>query len=278
MPFTHGALFTAVKYLTYSLLMLNVYLFLQEEMGSLEHTFRNGVSVRQFVQVFAATIDTAAWVVLLLLFELETSILDDERIRGAVKRSIHGVRLLCGVAIVYAFIGYVDEMLALYQSTPMAPAWDACAELAADWSVLETLDEYTPLSAGNCAQFAAGAVRLDGFSIVAAPEVLNAVRWLAWTDVINAGAWILVVVVLEIEVRLQLRRKLTDAIVHGARYLKYALYATLFVCAAYWGVEGDFLDFWDASLWLFAFIFIELNVFDWQQETRGETAGERATA
>ena len=69
------------------------------------------------------------------------------------------------------------------------------------------------------------------------------------------------------DLRLQLRRRLTDAMVHGARYLKYALYATLFVCAAYWGVEGDFLDFWDAALWLFAFIFIELNVFEWQHET-----------
>jgi hypothetical protein len=48
----------------------------------------------------------------------------------------------------------------------------------------------------------------------------------------------------------------------------------LFVAAAYWGFAGDFLDFWDAALWLFAFIFIELNVFEWQSETsqRPETA------
>jgi hypothetical protein len=38
------------------------------------------------------------------------------------------------------------------------------------------------------------------------------VRWLAWTDVINAAAWILVVVVLEVEVRLQLRGSLTDTV------------------------------------------------------------------
>lgn len=262
--------FTAVKYLTYSLLMVNVFLFLQEETLSLEHTFVNGMSLSQFVQVFAATIDTTAWVVLLLLFELETSVLEDDRIRGAVKYTLHGVRGLCYVAIVYAFAGYCAELMTLYQTSPMPASWSPCGELSANWSVIQTIDEYLPLSAANCAELASGAQRLDGFQIVANEETLAAVRWLAWTDVVNAADWILVVIVLEIEVRLQLRRELTHGMVRGTRYLKYVLYATLFVCAAYWGVAGDFLDFWDACLWLFAFIFIELNVFDWQRETSAE--------
>lgn len=44
------------------------------------------------------------------------------------------------------------------------------------------------------------------------------------------------------------------------------LYATLFVAAVYWGFEGDFLDFRDAFLWLVAFIFIEMNVIQWNEE------------
>jgi hypothetical protein len=66
------------------------------------------------VQVFAATIDTAAWVVLLLLFELETYVLDDRRIRGGIKLALHGVRGVCFIAIVYAFTGYCAELLTLY--------------------------------------------------------------------------------------------------------------------------------------------------------------------
>ena len=41
-------------------------------------------------------------------------------------------------------------------------------------------------------------------------------------------------------------------------------------CAAYWGFEGTFLDFWDAFLWLVAFIFIELNIFQWHEEAEDE--------
>jgi hypothetical protein len=97
---------------------------------------------------------------------------------------------------------------------------------------------------------------------------------LAWVDVINSADWILVCVVLEIEVRLQLRGNLSDQIMNVTKFAKFALYGVLFAAAAYWGYAGSFLDFWDAALWLFAFIFIELNVFEWQQETSQETAEE----
>jgi hypothetical protein len=259
-------LFTAVKYATYLALCLNVYLFLREELASLEHTFTAGLAPGEIIQVFAATIDTAAWVVLLLLFELETWVLDDEQIRGWTRRLLHGVRLLCGAAIVYAFTGYVAE-LATLQDARLLPGFDPCTRLGEGWSVLVKLDSYVPLAAANCAALGSAPLQLGDFQILAAPEILRDARWLAWTDVINAGTWILVVAVLEVEVRLQLRGRLSDHIMNINKAVKLLLYAVLFLAAAYWGYAGDFLDFWDAFLWLFAFIFIELNVFDWQQET-----------
>ena len=49
--------------------------------------------------------------------------------------------------------------------------------------------------------------------------------------------------------------------------LKILLYVVLFAAAVYWGFEGEFLDFWDAILWLFAFFVIERNVASWREET-----------
>ena len=259
-------LFTAVKYTVYLLLCFNVYLFLQEELLALDYTFVDGIEPGQLIQVFSATIDTAAWVVLLLLFELETSVLDDSRIHGVVKWSIHGIRALCSIAIVYAFTGYYAELVTLYNVTPM-PGGDLCALLDQGYSLLLDLDEYEPLNAVNCAAVGADAFRFDDFAIAADAEVLQSARWLAWTDVINAAAWILVVIVLEIEVRLQLGGKLSDNVMQVNKLVKFGVYGILFAAAAYWGYAGDFLDFWDAALWLFAFIFIELNVFEWQYET-----------
>jgi hypothetical protein len=144
---------------------------------------------------------------------------------------------------------------------------DACSLVGGEYSLLLDLDEYAPVDATNCLAMGSEVYRLQGFDIIADSQVLDSARWLAWTDVINSGNWILVCLLLEFEVRLQLRGVLSDQIMQVTKYIKFVLYGILFAAAAYWGVAGDFLDFWDAALWLFAFIFIELNVFEWQTET-----------
>ena len=53
---------------------------------------------------------------------------------------------------------------------------------------------------------------------------------------------------------------------------KVVLYSLLLVAAVYWGLKGDFVDFWDAFLWLVAFAFIELNIFEWRREESAESA------
>lgn len=268
---TRYRLFKAAKYVVYLLLSFNVYLFLQEELLALSFTFADGIEPGQLIQAFSATIDTAAWVILLLMFELETSVLDDRKIRGPIKWGLHGLRGFCYIALTYAFTGYYQELVTLYQVAPLSVA-DACSLLPLDYSVLVDLDEYVPLDVANCAALNGPVFTLAGFNILADAETLQLAQLLAWVDLINAADWILVVIVLEVEVRLQLRGNLSDRIMAATKIVKIILYSILFLCAAYWGYAGDLLDFWDACLWLFAFIFIELNVFEWQQETDQELA------
>ena len=80
-----------------------------------------------------------------MLFELETSVLPDEKIVGRVKWALHGIRAICYVFIVYAFYGYLTELFSLYQ-VELIGVSDACALLGADWSLL--LRIVTTLSAG----------------------------------------------------------------------------------------------------------------------------------
>ena len=268
---TRFRIFTAAKYIVYALLSLNVYLFLQEELLALTYTFADGIQPGQLIQAFSATIDTAAWVILLLMFELETSVLDDNKLRGGLKWVLHGLRGLCYLALGYAFTGYYDELVTLYQVTPLAVT-DACTLVESGYSLLMDLDEYLPLDSGNCVAVGSQLYTIADFGILADGETLRAAQWLAWVDVINAADWILVVIVLEVEVRLQLRGDLSERVMDATKIIKFLLYAVLFACATYWGFAGDFLDFWDAALWLFAFIFIELNVFEWQHATDPELA------
>jgi hypothetical protein len=265
--------FTGVKYITYALLSFNVYLFLQEELLALEFTFAGGIEPGQIIQSFAATIDTGAWVILLLLFELETSVFDDSKLHGGLKWLMHGLRGICYIAVGYAFSGYYAELVTLYNVEALAGV-DACSLLGQDFSILVDLDDYLPLAANNCAAMGPELIRLVGFEIIADVETLQLAQYLAWVDILNSAAWIGVVIVLEIEVRLQLKGGLSHGIMEVNKFVKLALYAMLFLAAIYWGYAGDFLDFWDACLWLFAFIFIELNVFEWQHESNQANSGE----
>jgi len=262
--------FQWMKYAVYGLLMINTGLFLQEELTSFDYLFADGISTELLIQAFSATIDTAAWVILLLMFELETCVLPDEVIRGRVKWGLHGLRIFCYLFIGYACYGYIAEMLYYYGGNvqPLSAAV-ACA-LGEGWSILVKLDEFQPLTAENCGLLQGALWQVGDGQVVADADTLRATRWLAWTDVINSATWILVVLVLEIDVRLQLRGAYTGTLLFASKASKLVLYSILFAAAVYWGFEGDFLDFWDAFLWLFAFFFIEQNLFAWQAETEAE--------
>ncbi|MGB5489266.1 MAG: hypothetical protein WBM76_00425, partial [Woeseiaceae bacterium] len=224
------------------------------------------------IEAFSATIDTAAWVVLLLMFELETYVLDDRHFTKAVTWSLHALRALCYAFIVYAFYGYIQNLAFLYETTTLAGVTDVCALLPAEWSWAVTLDEYAAVTAANCATFSDAAVlyQFNGMSALVDAEGLKEIRYLAWVDVINAAVWLLVVLVLEIDVRLQESNRLEGFALKSSNAAKVVLYGLLLLAAIYWGFRGDFVDFWDAFLWLVAFVFIELNVFEWRQEDKAE--------
>jgi hypothetical protein len=262
--------FTVVKYAIYLLLAANIPLFLNEEWIAAIHTLAERPDARGIVSSFAQTIDTAAWVVLLLLFELETFVIPDARLKGRLRWLLHGVRATCYLFIVYAFYGYISLSLDLYAAT-LLPGADPCSLVASGAALMLESGDYVSLTGDNCAALSRGDPlwRLTAASnvIVAGSAALYAARLLAWTDVINAGTWLLIVLLLEFDVRLQLRGLFRGWTLRISELSKGLLYSVLLACAIYWGYAGSFLDFWDAFLWLLAFVLIELNVIEWQAET-----------
>ena len=75
-------LFRIFKYTIYCLISLNIYLFFQEDFLASQETFGDSVGWGNLAEAFSATVDTAAWVVLLLLFELETAVIPDALLEG----------------------------------------------------------------------------------------------------------------------------------------------------------------------------------------------------
>ncbi|WNC68869.1 hypothetical protein RI845_01645 [Thalassotalea nanhaiensis] len=263
--------YQAFKYLIYLLLAYNLVLFYQEESLASEVTFAAGFSLANIVEAFSATVDTAAWVLLLLLFELETYTIEDEQITGWTKRAMHGFRVFCYFFIVYALYGYIVK-LGLTFNFSTSDITDLCS-INGDWKYMETLNEYVQISKQNCADYALtnGHFLTHGkFNVISNADDLFMTQALAWVDVINATAWLVVVMMLEYDVRVQLGQYSSLFWEKYSRVMKGSVYLVLFVASVYWGFEGNFVDFWDSFLWLVAFFLIELNIFEWQADIAEE--------
>jgi hypothetical protein len=259
-------LFTVFKYTIYLLLAYNILLWFQEDLAASAETFGDTVSWRNVVEAFSATIDTAAWVVLLLLFELETAVIPDEKLKGGLKWLFMAIRVIAYVLIVYSFWGYCVKYGLVTNNVPFSIA-DVCSLAGTEWNYIYLLDEYPPIDLAACTAMQGKELfQIAGTEIIATSEQLEDAIRLALIDILNAGTWLVIVVLLEVEVWLQIKELLTDRMLLIGKYIKGFFYALLFFCAIYWGFEGDFLDFWDAFLWLVAFIFIELNIFQWHGE------------
>jgi hypothetical protein len=267
-------LFQLFKYSVYALLAFNIYAFWSEEVLAAAMLHPGGISLAELIGSFPATIDTAAWVVLLLMFELETYVLEDRHYNRAVTLSLHAVRIFCYAFIVYALYGYVVKLLLHYDVVPMAGLSDLCSLAADGWSYAIDLDDFSAITAANCGSFstANSFLRFESMPAVVDAAGLADIRILAWVDVINAAIWLLVVVVLEVDVRLQERDRLKGEALRISNAVKFVLYGMLLLAAIYWGIKGDFIDFWDAFLWLVAFVLIELNVFEWRHEANESAA------
>ena len=257
------------KYTVYTALFFNILFFLIDELGAFSHRFEGNFEWLDFIDAFTATIDTAAWVVLLILFELETYVIDDKKLKGWLGTLFRFIRGFCYIFIIYSLWGYMASYTWL-QNFDIIDQTEICQLNGHSWLIY--VDEYETINQDNCSSLAQDQtiLKYQNQEIYTDQALLSTAIWLALTDVINSLAWILIVIVLEIDLWLQLRNRFKGKVFTISKYVKNILYLTLLLAAIYWGLYGDFLDFWDAFLWIIAFVFIEMNLLEWKRETESK--------
>ena len=260
--------FQIFKYSIYIFLTANFPLFFAEEWAAASIRFVDGISLNQIIEGFAASIDTIAWLILLYVFELETYILDDHQFTKKVTLSLRLLRIISYLFIIYAFYGYLVVLFYTLDVSPLENITNLCNLTNGQWTYSIDFQEYQIINSENCLALSSSNTFLQFSGINAVVDnsgYIDIVR-LAWIDVINSSVWLLVVLVLEVDVYMQ-ENKINIALINEiSKISKYILYAILFFNAAFWSISGDFVDWWDAWLWLIAFIFIELNIIQWKDE------------
>lgn len=250
------------KYVVYLSVFTNVFLFLRKDIAAAAHRFGGDFSIAQIFEAYTNTIDTAAWVVLLILFELETYVIPKDKMPRKLSVFFRMITIGCFLVIFSSFLGYVEGVKWL-QGYEKAPIKNICEVVGQSW--MAELHDFKTIEQNTCDKLAKGTefFKHSAKSVYTDDHFLKETNWLAGIDVANSLSWLLIVFLLEIDLVLIHKFKPRLVISKLSFYLKNMLYLILLFCAIYWGVYGDFLEFWDAFLWIVAFVFIELNILNW---------------
>jgi hypothetical protein len=229
------------------------------------------------LEAFAISIDYVAWMVLIVLFEMETSAQSRDQFTGARKWVIAGLTAVCYAFLVYAAYGYVAALGDAYHYEPIESR-PACYFANTNFAYLNSTARPIELTHLNCSAFAGKEIlKSPKDNLIATETNLIKLQKLSWVDVFNSSAWLLVVLLFQIEVSLEQMKKLTKRRLKIVMVWKSLAYLVLMCNAIYWTVFSAFIDYWDAWLWLLAFILIDLNMLG-LDETQNQKASDHLSA
>jgi hypothetical protein len=259
------------KWTVYGLLFLDFLLYLSQDIGSARYTLDAGSGLLEILAAYVTSIDLVAWFILILLFELETYVLAGRAWTRAKRACVLGFRLLCYVAILHTSFSYDVAVQEFRNPVRLPPAEDVCA-YSGGWSFLRNRD-YLEIDAANCTTIGRGPefFALGGDAVLTDREGLREGTILAWSDLAESVAWLLVVFATEAVVRLRQAGR-AGGVASALSRAKLALYALILAIAAYWGSKGQLLYLWDELVWVLGFWAIDANIRDWRGPRRGLSA------
>jgi len=268
-----------IKWLVYSLLLINFALYFKIDLQVATHTMRHGGTFLEWTRSFATTIDESAWVLLLILFELETYVLSDEPLSRPKAFLMHGIRVVCYISLAHTLYALAVYLYDVNTAKAVKDVTSLCQLLGKDISYTANL-VYTEINASNCKTLsnAAEFVYLDppNFIIVTDLQAINVVNELAWVDLIEAITWLLILFIIESLVLLQDRGIATGSLFNSLKVIKILFYLLLWAALVYWIYRGHYMFAWDEFMWIAGFYVIGMNMDQWQDEIIAKDQAEKS--
>lgn len=183
---------------------------------------------------------------------------------------MHGLRLVCYATILHTSFAAVTALREFQNPAELPQAAGVCAYVEGDWSFLRNRD-YVDIDRDNCAGIGSGPAffEIGGDAVITDRAGLREGQILAWTDLLESVAWILIVLAIEALVRIQQSAPSSARTIAGLGHFKTALYSLILVIAFYWLSKGQFLYWWDEMIWIGGFLFIDRNIDRWRSSLPG---------
>jgi len=261
--------FQLIKLVVYSLLFINFIIYFKNDWEIATFTMRNGGDFLDWTAAFATTIDESAWIILLILFELETYTLSDDALSRPKAILMHTVRLVCYFSLAHTCYAYSIYVYELSLATAIVDVSNLCQLVAADISYANNL-LYTELDAANCKTLSMA----TEFFYIDSPENIVVTdsagllieKQLAWIDLMEVITWLFILATIELTVWLQDQGIASGVKIKSLNIAKYVLYSLLWGAIFYWIYRDHWMFAWDEFVWIAGFMAIERNVVEWREE------------
>jgi len=256
------SVFQIFKVVILLVLLINLCIYFAEDLTACLYLDATA-SLGDYLETFSATIDYVAWMVLIVLFEMETSAQAKNQMSGIRSWVIRGMTAACYAVLVYAAYGYTMALVDYHHYEPI-DSETVCSLVEKNFAYVNLQDRPVELTGINCGDFSGKRVYKSPIDhVIVTHTNLIAVQKLNIVNVANATAWLLIVLIFQIEISLKQTGKLTKRWLVFCTTNKIVLYLVLAFDAIYWTFYSAFIDSWDAWLWLVAFLLIDMNLLGW---------------
>jgi hypothetical protein len=253
------------------LLIINFVFYIFEDWNRAIHTLHAGSTFLDWTGEFATSIDESAWFLLLIMFELETYVVDDDDWTGWIAHTVRGIRLVSYVLIAHTVYAFIIVIINLQPTVAVENVSNLCDMAGADVSYVFNL-EYTEVNEQTCSALSDESqfYWLAEEPIVSDMAGLRLERDLAWVDLVEALVWLLILLTIEVVVRLQGRGITGGPLISTTNAISIFLYLSLIAFGIYWATLSHWLYLWDELVWIGGFAAIEMNLSEWRGELHSE--------
>ena len=260
-----GPAYLWIKAALYALLLANFGYYLFEDWSRTSFSLTEAASSYDWMREFNTSLDEVAWFTLLLIFELETYVLDESGWSPGLARIVLLIK-----AITFCLIGHtlyvnftaLTEILGPVSASAVS---DLCELTDTGQSWLFNL-EYTLITSETCDVLPQAPQYwvIPGEPVVTSSAGLDLARRLR-CDFMET-AWLSVGAAMEAAIRITDRGVTSGSAVTALGWLKFGLYALILALGTYWAYYGHWVYLWDEFLWIFGFAFLEVNLDGWRDE------------
>ena len=246
------------RFIIYLALILNTFYYFRLDWVTYS-VLVAGAPLIQHVQTFATTIDYGGWLFLMVAFQLQTywegqAQISRKQVSGLVVLIAAGAAALFLALYLFVLDYYFYDHFALYPSGEICALVDGETYLLDDWQL------YDELTSENCVALSQTEVYRHALepTLVSARNLAEGIE-LAVVEVINALVWIILVGLVQFGLLAERFWPERTTLLRYLERAKLLFYVVLAVDGTYWLVYGLWVDAFDAFLWIFAVMAVQMK-------------------